>query len=118
MLFKDALSSQIAIGSLYSNLLELFQQTAKIDVRPGTGADAAHAAARRRQMRESIAELLIETDAQVKAQAAKMQLVRMQMLALEEVETDLNARARRNQEEVRVPQFGMRDLLQFFSGQN
>ena len=117
-LFKDALSSQIAIGSMYSNLLELFQQTAKIDVRPGTGADAAHAASRRRQMRESIAELLIETDAQVKAQAAKMQLVRMQMLALEEVETDLNARARRNQDEVRIPQFGMRDLLQFFSGQN
>jgi hypothetical protein len=118
VLFKEALSSQIAIGSMYANLLELFQQTARIDVRSDTNADAAHAVVRRRQMRESIADLLLETDAQVKAQAAKMQLVRMQMLALEQVETDLNASARRTQDDARVPQFGMRDFLQFFSGGN
>lgn len=117
-LFKDALSSQIAIGSMYANLLELFQQTAKIDVRSGSGADAEHALARRRQMRESIGELLLEADAQVKAQAAKMQLVHMQMLALEQVESEQAEQARRNRESTRMPQFGMRDLLQFLAGQN
>jgi hypothetical protein len=116
-LFKDALSSQIAIGSMYANLLELFQQTARIDVRASANGDAAHALARRRQMRESIAELLLEADAQVKAQAARMQLVRTQMLALEQVETELNGRARRHQESIGTPQFGMRDLLQFFGAQ-
>jgi hypothetical protein len=112
-LFKDALSSQIAIGSMYSNLLELFQQTARIDVRPDAQSDAAFAMVKRRQMRESIADLLMETDAQVKAQAAKMQLVRMQMVALEQVAAGLNAGAQRTEDSARRPQFGMRDFLQF-----
>jgi hypothetical protein len=64
-------------------------------------------------MRESIADLLMETDAQVKAQAAKMQLVRMQMVALEQVAAGLNAGAQRTEDSARRPQFGMRDFLQF-----
>lgn len=117
-LFKEALSLQMAISSMYSSLLELFQQTGRIDVRPDSGADAAYAAAKRKQLRESIAELLLEVDAQVKAQAAKAQLVRMQMLALEQVTSDINASADRNQDGSRSPQFGVRDLLQFFAGHN
>ncbi len=115
-LFKDALSSQIAIGALYSNLLELFQQTAHIDVRAGSGADAGQAEARRRQLRESIGDLLVEADAQVKAQAARMQVVRLQMLALEHVQTDLESRAQRQQDSGRLPQFGLRNILSIFTG--
>ena len=117
-LFNDALSAQVAIGSMYSNLLELFQQTAKIDVRPEAGADAAHALSRRRQMRESIADLLGEADTQVKVQAARSQLVRMEMMALEQVESQLNAQSRRSQADARLPQFGMRNFLEFLSGSN
>lgn len=112
-LFNDALSSQIAVGALYSNLLELFQQTAHIDVR--SGGDAAHAEVRRRQLRESIGDLLVEADAQVKAQAARMQLVRLQMLALEQVEARMDAHARRLQESLGTPDFGLRGLLTLFT---
>lgn len=115
-LFKDALSSQIAIGAMYSNLLELFQQTARIDVRGGTNADASHADSRRRQMRETLGELLQEADAQVKAQSAKMEIVRLQMLALERVEADLESGARRDRDGARVTQFGMGRLMQMFAG--
>ena len=114
-LFKDALSSQIAIGAMYAGLLELFQQTARMDVRPGSGADASHIDSRRRQMRESIADLLQEADTQVKAQSARAELVRLQMLALERVESDLEAGAQRSREAARPAQFGMRGLLQMFS---
>lgn len=117
-LFNDALSSQIAISNMYNNLLELFQQTARIDLRAGDTGDAAHALERRRQLRESIAELLAEADTQLKAQAARGQLVRMQMMALEQVEQDMNAKAQANAQAQRVPQFGVRDLLGFFTGGN
>ena len=113
-LFKDALAAQIAIAAMYSNLLELFQQTARIDVR--AGSDAAHADSRRRQMREALAELLQEADAQGKAQSARMEVVRLQMTALERVESDLEAAARRNREAARVTQFGMSRVMQMFAG--
>ncbi len=117
-LFKDALSTQIAITSMYTKLLDLFQQAARIDVRPGSGADAAHAGARRHQLQEAISQLLAEADIQVKAQAAKAQLLRSQILALEQVEAALNARSSGLQGEARQPQFGMRDLLGFFTDRN
>ena len=117
-LFNDALSTQIAIGSMYSNLLDLLQQTAQIDVRAGSGGDAAHALERRRQLREAVGDLIAETDAQVKAQASRGQLVRMQMMALEAVETDLNTRSRRNEQQQVLPQFGMRGLLGAIAGGN
>lgn len=117
-LFNDALSTQIAIGSMYSNLLELLQQTARIDVRDSRAGDAAHALERRRHLREAIGELIAETDAQVKVQTSRGQLVRMQMMALEAVETDLNARSRRHEQQQGVPQFGMRGLLGVLSGGN
>ena len=117
-LFNDALSTQIAIGNMYNNLLELFQQSARIDLRATDTGDAAHALERRRQLRESIAELLAEADTQVKAQAARGQLVRMQMMALEQVEQDMNARAGRDASSSQLPQFGMRDLLGFFTSGN
>jgi hypothetical protein len=114
-LFKDAFSSQLAIGAMYSQLLELFQQVARLDVRDGTVADAAHAGARRRQLQDAIAELLMEADTQVKVQAARGQLVRSQIAALEQVETTLNAQHRITAAEPERPQFGMRDLLRMFS---
>jgi hypothetical protein len=117
-LFKDALSSQIAIGAMYSNLLELFQQVARIDVPDSAGADAAHAGARRHQLQESIAELLTEADTQVKAQAAKAQLARSQIAALEQVESELDAQGRVASAKGELPQFGVRDLLHAFSGTN
>jgi len=42
----------------------------------------------------------------------------MQMMALEAVETDLNARSRSNEQQQRQPQFGMRGLLGVLSGGN
>lgn len=114
-LFKDALAAQIALASMYSNLLELYQQSAQIDVLAGTTADAAHAATRRSQLRAGIAELLGEADAQVKAQAARSELVRMQMLALEQVEANLDTGARRLQENARPPGFELRDLISAFA---
>lgn len=115
-LFKDALSSQIALGALYAGLLGLSQQIARIDVKPDRNSDAAHTAMRRQQLQESVSQLLQEAEIQVKAQAAKMQLVRMQMLALEQVESDMDAGVRQRDDQNRRPQFGMRDLLGLLSG--
>jgi hypothetical protein len=114
-LFNDALSTQIAIGEMYSNLLDLYQQAAQIDVRTGATADAAHAQARQHKLREEIAELLGEVDLQAKAQEARAHLVRSQMLALEQVAAGLNARGKAARAEQRSPQFGMRDLLRLFT---
>jgi hypothetical protein len=114
-LFKDALSTQIAGAAMYSNVLELFQQVGRVDVRDGAGADAAHASARRRQLRAAVADLLVEAETQVKAQAARQQLVQSQMLALEQVESDLRARSKAAQAESQAPEFGMRDLLRLFA---
>lgn len=117
-LFNDALSTQIAIGEMYSNLLDLYQQAAHIDVRVGGTADAEHASVRRQQLRAEIAQLLGEVDLQAKAQEARARLVRSQMLALEQVESGLNARSRAARTDRRAPQFGMRDLIKLFSNQD
>ena len=112
-LFRDALSSQIALGTVYSDLLDLYQQAAHMDVRGG--GDAEHADARRRQLQDGIEQLLREADAQVKVQDARAKIVRLQMLALEKVEANLEARSRADSEELRTLDFGMRDLLHLFS---
>lgn len=117
-LFKDAVSSQMAVGAIYSDVLELFQQVARIDVRDGSNADAAYVNARRRQIQQAVAELLVQADTQVKAQAARAQLVRSQIAALEAVESSLDERARANRAQREAPQFSMRDLLHLFSGSN
>jgi len=114
-LFKDALSTQIALSTLYSNLLDLYQQAARIDVAGAGTGDAAHASARRKQLREAIGELLGEVDTQVKAQESRAALVRSQMLALEQVEASLDARSRNAGGQSAQAHFGMRDLLRLFA---
>lgn len=114
-LFKDALSSQIALTTLYSNLLDLFQQSARIDTRSDAAADAAQASARRKQLRESIGDLLAEVDTQVKAQEARASMVRSQMLALEQVEATLDAHSRNAAAQSDSAHFGLRDLLHLFA---
>jgi hypothetical protein len=113
-LFKDALSSQIALSAMYSNLVDLFQQAARIDA-SGASADAAQVGTRRQQLREAIGNLLGEVDAQAKAQDARATLVRSQMLALEQVEASLDTRGRNAAAPSQAPQFGMRDLLHLFA---
>lgn len=112
-LFHDALSSQLALETIYSDLLDLYQQASRIDVQ-GAG-DAGHAASRRQQLQTAIEQLLREADVQVKAQDARARLVRLQMLALEHVESTLEARSRIDSEDAKTPDFGMRDLMQLFS---
>jgi hypothetical protein len=114
-LFKDALATQLAVSALYASVLELYQQASRIDVRAMDGADAAHAQARRQRLQDQIAQLLLEADTQAKAQAAKAQVVRSQMLALEQVEADFDARGASARTEPKAPQFTMRGLLQLFA---
>ncbi len=115
-LVKDALAGQIAASAMYSNLLELFEQTARLDVRQGTGAAAEDTLSRRRRLHEEIGRLLTEADTLVKAQEARARLARTQLFALERAEAGLEAQAAALDAERARPGFGMRDLLRVFGG--
>jgi hypothetical protein len=115
-LFKDALASQIAIGAMYANLIELKQQIDRMDVRNGAIADANHAQSRRRNLHAAFNELLQEAESQVKAQEARNEIVRSQILALEKVQSTLNTRAGEIRSDAAKPQFAIRDLVHLFAG--
>ena len=116
-LFKDALSAQIALAEIYSRITDLYEQTARIDVRADTSADAAHTSTRRQQLLSSISDLLQQVDTQVKAQEVRARIVRSQMLALEQLQGALDARGHAAAQDPQSSHFGLRDLVRLFGSQ-
>jgi len=113
-LYKDALSSQIATVAAYSNILELQQQIARLDVRGGSAAAAGEALARRARLQEQADRLLGQADLQVRIEDAKLRVARTQLLALERAESRLEAAAARLATETPSAVTGVGDLLRLF----
>jgi hypothetical protein len=113
-LYKDALSGQIATVAAYSNVLELQQQIARLDVKPTSGASAGEAVARRDRLADQASRLLGQADTQLKIEEAKLRLARTQVLALERVEARLDAAGAQLDAESRPAQRGVLDFLRLF----
>ena len=113
-LYKDALASQIATVAAYSNLLELQQQIARLDVKANSGADAQEAASRRRQLLDQASRVLGQADTQMKLQDAKLRVARTQLLALEHAEARVDAASRRLATAMQDTPSGVRDFLHLF----
>ena len=113
-LYKDALATQIALSTLYAYLLDLYQQIAAVtDIRAGSG-DAEHAARRRSQLQQQVAELVREADMQRQVQETRSGVLRTQMLAIEQVERRLAAGAAAQRSPVPVRN-GLNDVLPWFA---
>ncbi len=115
-LFKDTLARQIAISAVYANLLDLYQQAARMDARPGAGANADDTLARRRRLLEEFRQLLDEAELQVKAMQSRQQLARTQLLAIEQGRNDLDRDARSLAGDAARTSFSLRGLLHWLGG--
>jgi hypothetical protein len=98
-LYSDALSSQIAIASTRSAILDLMSQVKQLNPRDGGGAGASDVIERRKELEEQIALLQREADALQAFQQAKANTIRTQILAMDLSSTaarslDLDAPAR------------------------
>ncbi len=115
-LYKDALASKIAVSAMYSRLLDLYEQTDRIDPKPGVAADASEIRARQTRLHAAIGNLIDEANALTKAQEARAALAHAQIDALDTVQAQTTARAEAlGNVRSGGPQFGMRDLMQLFA---
>jgi hypothetical protein len=69
-------------------------------------------------LQRAVADLLGQADLQVKLQEYRLRVARTQLLALERVEADLDARATALQTETQLPSFSGRGLLRLFQNRN
>jgi hypothetical protein len=88
-LFEDALSGQIAVTAVYSELLDLAQQIAQMSLRSTSDATSEEILARRQSLHERVRQLFREADLLVKLQESRAKAARTQLLALERAQTDL-----------------------------
>jgi len=116
--FKDALSSQIAITSVYADLLELAQQIARMNLRSDSDASSSEIQSRQRALEEQVVRLLDQANLQVKLEESKRRLARTQLAALERTEADLRAAADALQAQQTVPLFSVSGLLRLFQDRN
>ena len=114
-LYKDALASQIAVSAMYSRLLDLYEQTDRIEAKPGIDADASEIRARQTRLHAEIGNLIDEANVLTKAQEARAGLARARIDALDALRTQTAARADALGNVRSGPQFGMRDLMQLFA---
>jgi hypothetical protein len=113
-LYKDALSSQIASVAAYSNILELQQQIARLDVKSNSGVDAQEAMTRRQHLLDQSNRLLGQADTQVRIEEGKLRVARTQLLALEHAEDRLESAGQQLAGENRSQSFGVRDFVRLF----
>jgi hypothetical protein len=117
-MFKDALSSQIAVAAVYSDLLDLAQQMARTNLRGDSDASAAEILSRKQELQDHVMRLLGQADLQVKLQESKLRLARTQLLALERAEANLRARAVALQPQGITPMFSAGSMLRLFQDRN
>jgi hypothetical protein len=117
-LFKDALSSQMAVTAVYSDLLELAQRFAEMNLRSDSDASATEVLSRQRVLQAQVARLLGQADLRFKVQQSKLQVARTQLLALERSRMDLQARTDALREVTNSPTFSMMSLLRLFQNRD
>lgn len=117
-MFKDALAGQIAMTAIYSDLLDLGQQIATMNLRVGSDASASEILSRQRALKDHVARLLDEAELRFKLEQSKIQLARTQLLALERSSADLQMRADALQAQDKQPTLSVTALLQWFRDLN
>ncbi len=88
-LYVDALSGQISIAAIEGSILDVMSQIRKMDVKPGAGAQGQEVQERKRALEEQVGLLQREVAALRDLQAAKADLVRTQLLAMDAVNQHL-----------------------------
>jgi hypothetical protein len=117
-MFKEALSSQIAVTAVYSDLLDLDQQIAGMNLRNGSDANTTELLSRQRTLQDQVVRLLAQAELQVKLQESKLQLARTQLLALERSRNDLQTKANMLQAQRILPVFSLAGILQLLQDRN
>jgi AraC-like DNA-binding protein len=118
-MFKDALSGQIAVTAIYSDLLDLGQLIAGMNLRNESDASASEILSRQRALQDNVIRLLGQADLRVKLQEYKLQLARTQLLALERSRTDLQTQANALQQaQANPPIFSVTSVLRLFQERN
>ena len=92
-MYTSAMSSQIATTAMHSNIYELRQQVAQMDVKDSSGAGAEEVVRRRESLLRSIDRVEKEADALRKVQEARSKLARTQILTLQKTQEELAVRA-------------------------
>ena len=106
----------VSSGAFQSvRLLDLYEQTDRIDAKPGIAADASEIRARQTRLHAAIGNLIDEANVLTKAQEARAGLARAQIGALDAVRAQTAARADALGNVRSEPQFGMRDLMPLFA---
>ena len=117
-MYKDALSSQIAVTAVYADLLDLGQLVAGMNLRNGSDASADDNLSRQQALQDQVMRLLRQADIRVKLEDYKLQLIRIQLLALERSRADLQAQAEALQAQRNPPPFSVSSLLRLFQDRN
>jgi hypothetical protein len=117
-MFKEALSSQIAVTAVYSDLLDLTQQVSRMNLRTDSDASASEIQSRQRALQDQMMHLLGQADLQLKLQESKLKLARTQLLALERAQVDLRVAADELQAKQNGPAFSVSNVLRLFQDRN
>ena len=88
-IYTSALSSQVAISTIRSHIIELYNQLTMMDVKQGGKAKADDVIERRKSMMDEIERLQREADAMQSYQDAKAKMAKTQIMALERVGHDI-----------------------------
>ena len=97
-IFKDALSSHIAVVELYTDLLDLAQRIDRMNLRGDSNASGDEMQSRKKTLKSHVGRLLEEADLRMKLEEIRLQSARTQMIAAE-----------RAQQELRIEAEGLRD---------
>jgi hypothetical protein len=117
-IFKEALSRQIAVVAVHSDLLNLTQQIAKMGLRSDSDADADEMQTRQSALDDQLAHLLSQARLQVELQEIKSQIARTQMLALQRAQDETRIAADALRAEESTSEFGERLLLRLFQNRD
>ena len=117
-MFKDALSRQIAVTAVYSDLLDLAQRISRMNLHSTSDASAEEILSRQHTLQEQVTRLLFEADLRLKLQELELRSARTQLLALERGQAELKAAADALQVQQKMPTFSVSGLLRLFQDRN
>jgi hypothetical protein len=117
-MFKDALSRHIAVTAVYSDLLDLAQRIARMNLHSTSDASAEEILSRRHALQERVTRLLFEADLRLKLHELELRSARTQLLALERGQAELKAAGDALQVQQKMPTFSVSSLLRLFQDRN
>lgn len=108
-LYTSAMSSQVAMTALYSNIYELKQQVSQMDAKAGSGVGAEEVTRRRDGLLKQIDSVERQADALRKIQDSRVKLAKTQIITLQKAQEELVNRS--NEARERKQEGGMNRLL-------